>query len=337
MINDLHDGIAEAAGDWRTWALLGFGFVAFLIQQLSLATGQLAPAMAAVSVANPAVSVVLGILLFEERLTRPGWHVVVAGAALLAALGGAMLITLANRETPMPGGADGRRTTLAPTRRSLIIEILVLALASTVRPTSLAAVSAILSHDSRRRLLLAYVSRGFGLHLRLRGGRRRRISRNPPHPRQRSDEGIADIVGGVVALLFGCAVLTGRIHRRPDHDAPGTGIDWKSRLDRRLTVPAAAIAGPLTHIPGFFYLIALNVIVAHNPRLPGGLLAVGIYDAIWFALPLAALATCTVNPDAARHAVASVHRWTGQHSRALLLVTSFTVGVALVIRGALSV
>jgi len=104
VINDLHVSIADAAGDWRTWALLGFGFIAFVIQQLSLATGQLAPAMAAVSVANPAVSVILGIVMFEERLTRPGWHVVVALAALLAALGGAVLITLANRETPMTSG-----------------------------------------------------------------------------------------------------------------------------------------------------------------------------------------------------------------------------------------
>jgi drug/metabolite transporter (DMT)-like permease len=104
VINDLHVSIADAAGDWRTWALLGFGFIAFVIQQLSLATGQLAPAMAAVSVANPAVSVILGIVMFEERLTRPGWHVVVALAALLAALGGATLITLANRETAMTGG-----------------------------------------------------------------------------------------------------------------------------------------------------------------------------------------------------------------------------------------
>jgi drug/metabolite transporter (DMT)-like permease len=60
--------------------------------------------MAAVSVANPAVSVILGILLFDERLTRPGWHIVVAFAALLVALGGAVLITLADRETPMPAG-----------------------------------------------------------------------------------------------------------------------------------------------------------------------------------------------------------------------------------------
>jgi drug/metabolite transporter (DMT)-like permease len=114
VINDLHVSIAHAAADWRTWALLGFGFIAFVIQQLSLATGQLAPAMAAVSVANPAVSVILGILLFEERLTRPGWHVVVALAALLAALGGAVLITLANRETPMDGGEPALTETPRP-------------------------------------------------------------------------------------------------------------------------------------------------------------------------------------------------------------------------------
>lgn len=38
VINDLHVSIGQAAGDWRTWALLGFGFLGFLIQQLSLAT-----------------------------------------------------------------------------------------------------------------------------------------------------------------------------------------------------------------------------------------------------------------------------------------------------------
>jgi hypothetical protein len=105
VINDLHVSIGATATDLATWGLLGFGAAAFLIQQLSLATGQLAPAMAAVSVANPGVSVVLGILLCEERLTRPTWHVLVAVVALLAALAGAALITLANRETQMPSAA----------------------------------------------------------------------------------------------------------------------------------------------------------------------------------------------------------------------------------------
>ena len=107
VIDDLHVSIGEAATSWATLGLLGFGFIAFLIQQLSLATGQLAPAMAAVSVCNPGVSVVLGILLYEERLTRPTWHVFVAIAALLAALAGATLITLANHETQLPEAATG--------------------------------------------------------------------------------------------------------------------------------------------------------------------------------------------------------------------------------------
>ena len=51
----------------------------------------------------------LGIVVYEERLTRPGWHVAVAAVALLAALGGAVLITLANRETEVPDGAAAGR------------------------------------------------------------------------------------------------------------------------------------------------------------------------------------------------------------------------------------
>jgi drug/metabolite transporter (DMT)-like permease len=110
VINELHVSIGHVVTSWATLGLVGFGFVAFLIQQLSLATGQLAPAMAAVSVSNPAVSVVLGILLYQEKLTRPIWHVFVAVAALLAALAGAAIITLANRETQIPDAvaADDR-------------------------------------------------------------------------------------------------------------------------------------------------------------------------------------------------------------------------------------
>ena len=218
----------------------------------------------------------------------------------------------------------------------MIIELFALALASTVRPTSLAAVSAFLSHGSRRRLLLAYVV--VGLAFTITFGVLVVGAFHGIHIAAGSDrtKGIAAIAGGSIALLFGCALLARLIPRPSAQGKPGAGA-WKARLDRRLTVPTAALAGPLTHIPGLFYLIALNVIVANEPRVPGGLVAVVIYDAVWFAVPLAALATCIVNPDAARDAVELVQRWTGQHSRALLLATSFVVGAALVIRGALLV
>ena len=148
---------------------------------------------------------------------------------------------------------------------------------------------------------------------------------------------IADIVGGVLALGFGVAILTGRVRRPRDGDAPAGKVGrLTTALQRRLSVRTAVVAGPATHIPGIFYIIALNVIVAHEPRVARGTLAVVNFNAIWFALPIAALVICIVNPDAARAAIASVQQWTAEHSRVIMLVVAFTVGTALVVRGAIN-
>jgi hypothetical protein len=107
-------------------------------------------------------------------------------------------------------------------------------------------------------------------------------------------------------------------------------------LARRLTIPTAAVAGPVTHIPGIFYLVALNLIVAHNVAAADQILALVVYNVIWFAVPIVALVMCILDPTTARNAIASVEHWTSDHSREILLVTSFVVGAALVIRGALA-
>ena len=107
-IDQLSGGILDVLSHPEAYALVGIGLVAFGVQQLSLSTGQFAPAMAAVAVSNPAISVVLGVLLFEESLTRPAWHVLVARLALVAAFFGAYMITAANREREMPGRPGSR-------------------------------------------------------------------------------------------------------------------------------------------------------------------------------------------------------------------------------------
>ena len=48
------------------------------------------------SVANPVVGILIGILLLDERLSRPAWHVVVAVIGLALALVGAVVISLAH-------------------------------------------------------------------------------------------------------------------------------------------------------------------------------------------------------------------------------------------------
>ena len=96
-------GTGDLFGEWEFWALVGFGVIAFGVQQLSLATGQLAPAMAAVSVANPLASTLIGVFVYEERLTQPGWHIALAFGALFVSFWGAVIVTLANRELAIPG------------------------------------------------------------------------------------------------------------------------------------------------------------------------------------------------------------------------------------------
>jgi hypothetical protein len=53
----------------------------FVLQQVSLGTGRLAPSV---------VGIPLGTVLLEERLSRPAWHVVVACVGLGLALAGAV-------------------------------------------------------------------------------------------------------------------------------------------------------------------------------------------------------------------------------------------------------
>jgi hypothetical protein len=215
----------------------------------------------------------------------------------------------------------------------MIFEIFVLALASTIRPTSLAAVYALLTPDSRRRLMLTYVATGLALTIgfglvvvyAVHGVH---INSGTSHTKS-----VAYILGGVLAIALGVAILTGHVRgRHRDTDAPSR---W-SLQGRRLTGRTAAFAGPLTHVPGLFYLIALNVIVAHDPGIAAGTLSVVIYNVVWFALPIFALVACIVRPSRAQAVVGEVEQWARDHARPILLVVTFGVGIALVVRGVLT-
>jgi drug/metabolite transporter (DMT)-like permease len=93
-----HVGIGDLLSHWEPYALAIAGVIGFVLQQVSLGTGRLAPSVATVSVANPVVGILLGTVLLEERLSRPAWHIVVACVGLGLALAGAVAISIA-RET----------------------------------------------------------------------------------------------------------------------------------------------------------------------------------------------------------------------------------------------
>lgn len=219
----------------------------------------------------------------------------------------------------------------------MTIEVVLLALASTVRPTSLVAVYALVGSEAPRRLMLVYIAAGLAFTIAFGLLVIWAFSGVDINSGSSETKAIAEIAGGIVALTFAVLLGTGHVGGPHADDAPDAPRSWSARLERRLTARTAALAGPATHIPGLFYLVALNVIVAHQPRVPGGLVEVLIYNVVWFALPLGAFAICVKDPPAARRVVAELRTWTVRHTRTLLLVVSLVAGSGLLIRGLVSI
>jgi drug/metabolite transporter (DMT)-like permease len=106
-LDDLHQSVGTMLSHWECYALAIAGVLGFLLQQVSLGTGRLAPSVASVSVANPVVGILIGTLLLDERLSRPAWHVVVAVIGLGLALFGAVAISLARETAREEAGVAG--------------------------------------------------------------------------------------------------------------------------------------------------------------------------------------------------------------------------------------
>jgi drug/metabolite transporter (DMT)-like permease len=102
-LETLHDdGVAGVLGSWELYGLAFAGVAAFVLQQVSLAEGFLATSVATVSVANPIVSVLIGIVLFDERLKDTAWHKLLAFSGLGLAAVGAIAIAQAREPDGEP-------------------------------------------------------------------------------------------------------------------------------------------------------------------------------------------------------------------------------------------
>jgi drug/metabolite transporter (DMT)-like permease len=107
-------GVQGMLSNWEFWAFAAAGILAFLVQQVSLATGRLAPSVAMTSVLNPIVSIFIGTALLEERLADPTWHKVVAYGGLALALVAAASITRATEGAKESEPEGARPSPLSP-------------------------------------------------------------------------------------------------------------------------------------------------------------------------------------------------------------------------------
>ena len=109
-------GPAAVLAAWQLWAAAAVGVVSFVVLQNALAAGRLMVTAPGLTLVNPLVAVLCGVLLFGET-PRPGVWVV--GAALGAALLVAGTVRLAGSPALVDGGArrpreDGRFAKVTP-------------------------------------------------------------------------------------------------------------------------------------------------------------------------------------------------------------------------------
>src|SRR4051812_49032676 len=219
------------------------------------------------------------------------------------------------------------------------VDALVLALASVIRPLSVAAVYAMLGGARPTRLLTAYLVTGFvfsaglGIVLVTLLG----IAGGPGAP----DEAHAVIpfILGAISLSYAAGLLSGWVQAPvPDRTEATTGPGASSWLGRQLTDLSprrAALAGVLTHKPGLFYLAALSAITNSTSSNANRILQVAVYNAVWFAVPIAALALARRRPAELQDLLRRATAWVWGRQREIMITAFSILGVYLIVRGVL--
>jgi hypothetical protein len=109
FVGELGNGALSLLADWSVYVLVISAVLGFVLQQGSLKTGVLAPAMASSNTVTLFASVILGIAVYGERLAASGGgHIASASIGLAVAVAG--IVVLARAEEPTasePAGAGG--------------------------------------------------------------------------------------------------------------------------------------------------------------------------------------------------------------------------------------
>jgi hypothetical protein len=221
------------------------------------------------------------------------------------------------------------------------LEVLALGMISGLRPaTSQAAVVALLKTADPRRTLLFFLVAGLAVSMAIGllcvlafHGARVNLGGS-------TFTAVFDLVAGASALAFAVGYRQGRVsvRRREPRAARSTGDS--ARLARTLRSPSvatAAVAGVATHIPGLIYLVALNAIAAGEPPPASAAAQVAIYNALWFAIPIAALALAILRPGRAPEYLDRATSWGRAHEQGLVFATFALLGAYLTIKGAVRI
>lgn len=92
VVDSLDDGFLALFTDWHLYALIAVGWVGMTFSQQSLQTGALAPAASTQMSLDPIVSVLLGVLIFQEQIHDTFLEGTVAVLGLAIMVGGLFIL-----------------------------------------------------------------------------------------------------------------------------------------------------------------------------------------------------------------------------------------------------
>ena len=121
---------------------------------------------------------------------------------------------------------------------------------------------------------------------------------------------------------------------RPQQATPGpASSSWLGRQLANLSPRRAALAGVLTHKPGLFYLAALSAITNSTSSNANRILQVVLYNAIWFAMPITALALARRRPAELQDFLRRTTEWVWHRQREIMITAFGILGMYLIVRG----
>lgn len=207
---------------------------------------------------------------------------------------------------------------------------MLLALALAVRPTSVAAIYALLASARPRRGLLLFLVAGFGFSFSVGVLVVSALHGFDGVGRPTAND-VLDVAIGAAALGFAAGIASGRMapRRRAEREAPSP---WMARL-RDPTAGVLVVAGIATHLPGLFYLAGLNAIVSSEPGFARGVAEVLVFNGLWYSTGVAALLAFIARPHATLDAVGAVRAWLSARQRTLLVAVFGVVGAYLLVIG----
>ena len=221
-------------------------------------------------------------------------------------------------------------------------KVFLFALTAALNPTLLAATTVMLLLPRPKRLLLGYllgayttsITVGLAIIYWLKGSGVVSTTKHTVSP-------IIDITLGVLALVVAVVVGTGRLARASERrkskraDKPKKTPRWQRTLSKG-SARDTFVVGLLLSFPGASYLAALTLIEKQNLGTAGNVLTVVAVTVIMLVLLELPLLSFTFAPEWTPAALERFKAWLGRNGARAAVIGATVIGVALIIRGTIS-